>query len=248
MEERDLTPKQREVVDAEEDLVLVLGGAGCGKTTTALWAARSELLRANSTTARVAFLTFSRTAVDQISSRSAAALESLGDRIEVSTFHSMAFRLVRAFGRYVGFGAEVPELQSPAQLKLHGRRDGLLAYDDLMPLALKVLDSERIRALLADRWPLIICDEFQDTSDEQWALLDQLRQRSRLVLLADPNQMIYTFVRGVSVAATPARASTSPIWWSSWSRRHTAIPPVRYLHSPRRSCNATSQAMLFVMQ
>lgn len=198
MDEGDLTPKQRDVIEVEDKLVLVLGGAGCGKTTTALWAARAELLRLNSATARVAFLTFSRTAVDQISSRSMAALASLGDRIEVSTFHAMAFRLVRGFGRYVGFGPEAPELQSSAQLKLHGQREGLLAYDDLMPLALKVLRSERIRALLAERWPLIICDEFQDTSDEQWALLDQLRQRSRLILLADPNQMIHTFVRGVS--------------------------------------------------
>lgn len=198
MDEDDLTRNQNEVVDAEDDFVLVLGGAGCGKTTTALWAARAELERATSPSARVAFLTFSRTAVDQISSRSRAGLTALGDRIEVSTFHSVAFRLVRGFGRFAGFGSETPELQSPAQLKLHGPREGLLSYDDLMPLALRVLRSERIRTLLAERWPLIICDEFQDTSAEQWELLDQLRQRSRLLLLADPNQMIYSFLPGVS--------------------------------------------------
>ena len=40
----DLDQRQRAVVDAvisSDDRVLVLGGAGTGKTTTALWAARN---------------------------------------------------------------------------------------------------------------------------------------------------------------------------------------------------------------
>lgn len=196
--ESDLSPKQREVVEAQEEVVLVLGGAGSGKTTTALWAARAELLRSGESSRRVAFLTFSRTAVDQISSRSAMALADMGNHVEVSTFHAMAYRLLRAFGRYAGIGTEIPELQSPAQIKLQGPSDNLLAYDDLMPMALRVLESERVRGLLGKRWPLVICDEFQDTSDEQWEFLKLLNRNSRLVLLADPNQMIYTFVRGVS--------------------------------------------------
>lgn len=200
MDESDLTPRQREVAESNEDFVLVLGGAGCGKTTTALWTARAELLRADHSSTRIAFLTFSRTAVDQISSRSTTALASLGDRVEVATFHAMAYRLVRNFGRYVGLGSAIAELQSPAQIRLQGPRDGLLAYDDLLPLALRVVESERVRALLAHRWPLVICDEFQDTSKDQWQLLQRLGERSRLLLLADPNQMIYTFLPGVGPA------------------------------------------------
>jgi len=200
MEEFDLTPRQREVVESNEGFVLVLGGAGCGKTTTALWTARAELLRADDPSARIAFLTFSRTAVDQISSRSTAALASLGERVEVATFHAMAYRLVRNFGRYVGLGPATAELQSPAQIRLQGPREGLLAYDDLLPLALRVVESERVRDLLAHRWPLLICDEFQDTSEDQWQLLQRLGERSRLLLLADPNQMIYTFLPGVGPA------------------------------------------------
>jgi DNA helicase-2/ATP-dependent DNA helicase PcrA len=197
MDERDLTPRQHEVVDSQDALVLVLGGAGSGKTTTALWAARAELLRHPRDASRVGFLTFSRTAVSQIAARSQAALSTVGERVEVFTFHGFAFRLVRSFGRYVGLGEQPPEIQSPAQLRLLGRRDDQLTYDDLLPQALEVLGSNRVRRLLAARWPLIICDEFQDTSEDQWQLLDVLRQESRMILLGDPNQLIYSFLPGV---------------------------------------------------
>lgn len=196
--ESNLTPQQRAVVDSTDPVTLVLGGAGCGKTTVALWAARAELLRPNTKPwQRVGFLTFSRTAVDQIGSRSLAALAGLGDRVEVSTFHGFAYRLVRSFARYAGVGPAVPELQSEARAKLFGSHADRLRYDDLVPLALRVLRARRVRDLVAERWPLIVCDEFQDTSAEQWRLLRLLGEQGRLLLLADPHQMIYTFVPGV---------------------------------------------------
>lgn len=221
IEETDLSERQREVVHCTDDLVLVLGGAGCGKTTTALWAARHELARRNEVWARVGFLTFSRTAVDQIASRSRSALVSSGDRIEISTFHGFAYRLVKSFARYAGFGSSVADLQSPAEVRLHGRRSNLLSYDDLLPRALQVLQSTRVRELLAARWPLVICDEFQDTSDEQWQLLDILRQNSRLLLLADSNQMIYSFLPGVGPQRlrSAAALADSVIELESVSRR-----------------------------
>lgn len=197
MEERDLTPRQREVVDADDALLLVLGSAGSGKTSTALWAARRELDRRPRDASQVGFLTFSRTAVNQIAARSQTALSTVSERVEIFTFHAFAFRLIRSFARYVGLGVLPPELQSPAQVRLMGRRDGLLTYDDLLPQALQVLRSHRVRSLLAARWPLIICDEFQDTSTDQWEILDVIRQSSRMILLADPHQMIYSFLPGV---------------------------------------------------
>ena len=36
----DLTPVQQQVADLTDWTALILGGAGVGKTTTALWAAR----------------------------------------------------------------------------------------------------------------------------------------------------------------------------------------------------------------
>lgn len=194
----DLTPEQREVVDAAEATLLVGGGAGVGKTTTALWAGRVEVTRPNAAAhQRVLFLTFSRTAVAQILARARRVLTGIGDRVEILTFHGLAYRLLCGFGRYAG-GATAPLLRGESEAKLAVASDGALAYDDLLPLALDLLaPGSPVRELIADRWSMVICDEFQDTDDEQWRLLELLGERARLVLLADPNQMIYGWRPGV---------------------------------------------------
>lgn len=194
----DLTPRQLEAVNTTASTALVTGGAGTGKTTVALWAARRHLERKGARPAeRVLFVTFSRTAVSQIARRSGAALAGLQDRVEVQTFHSLSFRLLKAFGRYAGYGSDRLKIESVARAKLLGHVDGHLSYDDLVPGALKLLDAPLIARLAAARWTLVICDEFQDTTQEQWELLQKLGLPGRLLLLADPNQMIYGFLEGV---------------------------------------------------
>lgn len=204
MNREDLTCRQRKVIEAlhgESSSILVLGGPGTGKTTVALWAARSYLETLSSqgqVQTRVLFLTFSRSAVSQIVRRSVGVISAYKDRIEISTFHGLAFRLLRSFGRYSGHGVTLPQLQSPTREKLLGKDPSRLVYDDLMPGALGLLrGSTRIRSLLSARWPLVICDEVQDTGPEQWALLQELVS-GKLLMLGDANQMIYTFLEGVS--------------------------------------------------
>jgi DNA helicase-2/ATP-dependent DNA helicase PcrA len=191
----ELSPRQREAVKATESLVLVTGGAGTGKTTAALWAARQHLEREGaSPVERVLFVTFSRTAVGQIASRSRAVMSGLGDRIEIHTFHSLAYRLLRAFGRYAGRGAGAIEIESMARSRLMGRDRSRLSYDDLLPGALKLLASSAVAGLATQRWTLVVCDEFQDTTDEQWQLLQLLGGPGRLLVFADLHQMIYGFI------------------------------------------------------
>ena len=203
MKFEDLDDRQREVVEAvvsSGDKILVLGGAGTGKTTTALWTARTYLeTSAEIPAARVLFLTFSRSAVSQITGRSPGVLSGYKDRIEILTFHGLCYRLLQAFGRYAGYGVVPIRVQSDARTKLLGNDGSHLLYDDLISGATEILKrSDFIRQLVTTRWGLVICDEVQDTSAKQWDLLQLLGTR-KLVLLGDPHQMIYSsFVDGVS--------------------------------------------------
>ena len=198
----NLDCRQREVVDETlraDRKILALGGPGTGKTTTALWTARKYLEDSGRTPAdRVLFLTFSRAAVGQIVSRSPGILSGYENRIEIMTFHALAFRILRAFGRYAGYGVSTLSLQTKTRAKLLGRDRSSLQYDDLIPGATRIIEgSSRISQIVRQRWGLVICDEVQDTGGSQLRLLSIIAGR-KLLMLGDRNQMIYTFLAGVS--------------------------------------------------
>lgn len=73
--------------------------------------------------------------------------------------------------------------------------DGRVCFGLFAPLAGKVLDgSGRIRRLVAQMYPTIILDEFQDTNGDQWSVVRALGANSTLVALADPEQRIYDWI------------------------------------------------------
>ncbi len=197
--------QQQDICDSQAPTLLVLGGAGTGKTVTAAAAARAHLIRrdaAGKRGERVLFLTFSRTAVTQILDRSHGILKDVADRVDVLTFHGFAWRLITDFGRYAGYGL-APQLRSDAESKLLSADPAVLAYSDLLPAALRIAGMPLIGDLTAHRWSLIVCDEFQDTDAQQWKLLELLAAPgNRLLLLGDPNQMIYDKLPGRSGTGT----------------------------------------------
>lgn len=201
MKYEDLDPKQGDVVKSvlENDYkILVLGGAGTGKTTVALWCARKLLEQpVDHAITRVLFLTFSRSAVSQITRRSPGIISGCEHNVEITTFHSLAYRLLSSFGRYAGYGTKPLSIQSVARRKLLGDTFGQIVYDDLLPGAINLLNNPEIRGLMSSRWKLIICDEVQDTNEEQWELM-KILSPPKLLLLGDDRQMIYTFIKGVS--------------------------------------------------
>lgn len=125
--------------------------------------------------------------------------------MEITTFHSFAWNLVRRWGSAIGLSN--PKLVSPSEAKLFGAEGGL-TYDDLLPLALKLLDIPAIRKHMERRWAVIACDEFQDTSGEQFELLLRLRGGARFLLLGDLNQCIYSMLPG-AIGVGPGRVEAA---------------------------------------
>lgn len=180
-------PGQESVLDAEDPVLVVLGGAGTGKTTVAAAAVRRILDGARASAAqprRALFLSFSRAAVGQIADRTSGTLGPQADFVEITTFHAFAWHLIRRWGGAIGLTD--PKLISPSEAKLFGASSGI-TYDDLLPLALKVLDIPAVRQHLEHRWAVIVSDEFQDTSRDQFELIMRIRGPARLLLLGDLN-------------------------------------------------------------
>ena len=73
--------------------------------------------------------------------------------------------------------------------------EGLICFDLFALFAGKLFHgSNKIRILVANAYPIIILDEFQDTAADQWHVIQALGQNSELLALADPEQRIFDFI------------------------------------------------------
>lgn len=199
---------QEQVLTATDPVLVVLGGAGTGKTTTAAAAVRKTLDEVQASGAgprRALFLSFSRAAVSQIIDRSNSLLGRQADLVQITTFHAFAWQLVKRWGAAIGVSE--PNLISPSEARLFSTSSGI-TYDDLLPLALELLQIPAIRRHMERRWAVIVSDEFQDTTDDQFKLITLMRGGARLLLLGDLNQCIYTNLPGV-IGVGPERIAAA---------------------------------------
>lgn len=192
----DLVGPQRDVYEGSDERLLVLGGPGTGKTLVALLTAR-RIAEEDASGRRVLFLTFSRAATSELFRRAPNVLGDMSERVEVTTFHGFAVNLLDAFRRYAG-GPEVPlTIATREEVDLGVAEPGSAEFDELIPTVLELFEQAPwILDLYRDRLAAVICDEFQDTRDEQYALLERLAAGRRLICLADPEQMIFDGLPG----------------------------------------------------
>lgn len=187
--------------------ILVLGGPGSGKTTLSLLKTQ-QVITTLEPGQNVLFLSFSRAAVRQVLSRTRDVFTSEErSRITVQTYHAFCMDILRAHGRLLhGSPARIlfPDREKIAkaghQDDWSAERDrlasdeGLYAFDNFAGGAATLLSAvTKVAELVADRFPVIILDEFQDTSDAQWELVQALAERSELIILADPDQRIFEY-------------------------------------------------------
>lgn len=187
--------------------VLVLGGPGSGKTTLSLLKAQA-ILPALQPGQEILFLSFSRAAVREVEIRCRDILRSDERRqIAVRTYHAFAMDILRAHGRLLT--GRAPRVVYPgdenlakaafegdwgAEAERLAREEGRYAFGQFAAAAARlVAGSASIASLLANKYPVVILDEFQDTDDAQWALVKALSARSKTVFMADPDQRIFDY-------------------------------------------------------
>ncbi|MET7830820.1 MULTISPECIES: ATP-dependent helicase [Streptomyces] len=209
----ELDDKRRAILDSTGHL-LIEGGPGCGKTTIALLKAL-KAIESLEEGQRVLFLSFSRAAVRQITDRMQGLLTlSVRARLEVRTFHAFFLELVRSHGRLLTGHPGMfitPDREQEMRADFDGDRDaweaecrrmaaeeGRYVFDLLAASAAQLLDGSRaVRDLYSSIYPVVIVDEFQDTSTDQWQAVKALSQTSTVICLADPDQRIFGHLPGV---------------------------------------------------
>jgi superfamily I DNA/RNA helicase len=221
------TGQQTLLLETEQS-ALVTAGPGTGKTRTAIEKARRAIPALRPGLQKVLFLSFSNAAVHRLIDGVNENL-SRAERASIAfrTYHAFAADLLRSYGRFVGLPPVIKVMDSleemfyrieeavpttgPAYDDFLKRRasDGLLGFGALIPRAVRLLDaSSHLCTLVGRAYPLIIVDEFQDTSESQWCLLKAIGQNSQVIAFGDPNQIIFAGMH----AATERRLKEFQEW------------------------------------
>ncbi len=179
---------------------------------------------------RILFLSFARATVSRVFEaidEEQSVTKEEKKRIEVDTYHSFFWRILKAHGYLVGFPRRMAILTPPneaialsairsafkAQSKLSGEEkaqkaaleiaermrlateEGKICFDLFAErVAILLHGSAKVRDLVSTMYPFIILDEFQDTSAQQWRVVEAIGKSSTLIALADPEQRIFDFI------------------------------------------------------
>lgn len=191
-------------------------GAGAGKTYSLIEALklitkeRGAILQRNRQ--QVACITYTNVATDEIIARTDAHRA-----IHASTIHSFCWQLIRGFQAALrGYLGQIPEWQErlgessgvgnrTIEYELGHRHVGddqvLLHHDDVLTLAVKMMQTAKFRHILTTRFPILFIDEYQDTNEEFAAAIVEhfiAPQVGPLIgLFGDSWQKIYKNVSGL---------------------------------------------------
>jgi DNA helicase-2/ATP-dependent DNA helicase PcrA len=218
---------------------LVIGGPGSGKTTIALKKAVARIGNGMTPGQSVLFLSFSRAAVARVGEATRQEVpKALRGMLNMQTFHSFFWMLLSAHAYLLGVpkslrillpadeqieygtikrkerNVENPEwlrwLEKREQLF---REEGKIAFELFAPNAAELLQrSGHVRRLVAQRHPLIIVDEAQDTDVDAWRCIELLAPLAQILCLADLEQQIFDHLPGIGPGRIVAiKASLNPL-------------------------------------
>ena len=130
-----LNPEQRKAVTHESGPLLIIAGAGTGKTNTLAYRV-AWLVKQGVPAERILLLTFTRRAAQEMLHRAESIARNSTGKVWGGTFHAIANRLLRSYGRVVGLSPDftvMDEGDSSDMLGLIRAQLGLASKDKRFP-------------------------------------------------------------------------------------------------------------------
>lgn len=163
---------------SREHLVVIEAAAGCGKTFQG--AAYAQAVVGELGNGRLLILTHTHAACSVFASRTRTA----GSRVEIKTIDALIAQIALAYHK---------PLELPRNLTSWAWQNGGQGFEIMAAKVAAFLRHQPMVArALARRYPCIICDEYQDSSVDQHAVVMALLSAGTVVrIFGDPMQRIY---------------------------------------------------------
>jgi DNA helicase-2/ATP-dependent DNA helicase PcrA len=198
--DQELNEEQREVVLAGGGPVLVIAGAGSGKTRTLVYRV-SRLIESGTDPSRILLLTFTNKAAREMLRRVEALLSVDTRRLAGGTFHSVGNRLLRRFGTRIGLPSNFTILdpedsREMLEASVSDRRVKVTELrfpkgDVLLDLYSFTINTRRpFTEVLAERAP-----HFAALEDEIVAVFGRYRERKRAAGACDYDDLLLFWKR-----------------------------------------------------
>ncbi len=198
--DRELNEEQREVVLAGGGPILVIAGAGSGKTRTLVYRV-ARLIESGADPSRILLLTFTNKASREMLRRVEALLAVDTRRLMGGTFHSVGNRLLRRFGTRLGLGPNFTILdeEDAREMLEAATSDKKIAVlekrfpkgDVLLDLYSFTINTGRpFSEVLAERAP-----HFSVLQEEIVDVLHRYRERKRQANAADYDDLLLAWKR-----------------------------------------------------
>lgn len=136
----DLNPQQRAAVNHAAGHLLVLAGAGTGKTSTII-ARVANLISLGVDASRILLLTFTRRAAKEMLNRLEFQVGQVAKRVQAGTFHHFGLLTMRRMPQYFGIqGATILDRDDQLQI-MKLARAGHLKKGERLPQAQELVDT-----------------------------------------------------------------------------------------------------------
>ncbi len=175
----DLNPEQRDAVLAPDGPILILAGAGSGKTRVLTYRIAHLLAEGKAVAGEVLAVTFTNKAANEMRERVASIVGDAAPRSWVSTFHSACARILRQDGHALGFDRNFSILDEGDSMSTVRRllEDAALADSPPPELLRSRIEQAKNEAVTPDEM-LARADGGRETSIARLYQLYQVRLRA----------------------------------------------------------------------
>jgi DNA helicase-2/ATP-dependent DNA helicase PcrA len=217
-----LNPEQIRAVKSTEGRILILAGAGSGKTSVLAYRMAHMIRDREVSPKAILGLTFTNKAAREMRERLSSIIGGGAKQVTLSTFHSFCMQLLRKEIGRLGYTTRFSlydeqdvkrvtsqissdmekedETELSSRLNVSMRAYNAVDFDSLLTLTVELLEKHpEVLARLHERYRYIMIDEYQDTNPIQDRLANLLAQKhNNLCVVGDDDQSIYGW-RGAEI-------------------------------------------------